>query len=588
METFVPSRFDSRLVHSICAVVIKGCWPNLLKPKIDFNLTPNTFQHILLRLTDYSYNPFLPWTLFRWIESSFPNYKHSVQSSWTMIHILTKHKHFKTAHQLLEKVAYKDFLSSPSVLTALVKTHDDPEVNSHILSWLVIVYGNSRMTHEAMQVFEHMRASGLKPHLHACTVLLNTLVKDKLTDTVWKVYKKMVKVGVVANIHVFNVLIHACCKSGDVEKAEKLLTEMELKGVFPDLFTYNTLISLYCRKGMHYEALSVQGRMDSAGIIPDIVTHNSLIYAFCREGRMREAMRLFKEIKDVIPNHVTYTTLIDGYCRLNDLEAALSLRDSMADKGLYPTVVTYNSILRKLCEGGRIRDANKLLSEMGERNVQADNITCNTLINAYCKIGDMASALKVKDKMMEVGLKLDLFTYKALIHGFCKARDMKCAKEYLFSMLNAGFSPSFCTYSWVVDVHCDQQKEEDIIKLPDEFIGRGLCVDVSLYRCLIRGFCRKGKLDCAKKIFGLMKEKDISGDSVVYTSLAYSQWKVGNVSAASDLLDEMYKKRLMITLKIYKSFSASYAGDDKILSLFWSHVADRRLMSKSILKDLQQ
>ncbi|CAN0924419.1 Pentatricopeptide repeat-containing protein At5g38730 [Linum grandiflorum] len=553
MANSVSPRCEARLVHSICAIVIKGCWPNLLKPKIDFHLTPNTVQQVLLQLNDYGYNsPSLPWTLFKWIESSFPNYKHSVQSSWTMIHILTKHKHFKTAHQLLEKISCKDFLSSPSVLSALVKTHDDPEVNSHVLSWLVIVYGNSRMTHEAMQVFEHMRANSFRPHLHACTVLLNALVKDRLTDTVWKVYKKMVKVGVVANVHVFNVLVHACCKSGDVEKAEKLLTEMDLKGVSPDLFTYNTLISLYCKKGMHYEALSVQGRMDSAGVVPDIVTHNSLIYAFSREGRMREAMRLFKEIKDAIPNHVTYTTLIDGYCRLNDFEAALSLKDSMVDKGLYPTVVTYNSILRKLCEGGRIRDANKLLKEMGEKDVEPDNITCNTLINAYCKIGDMASALKVKDKMTEAGLKLDVYTYKALIHGFCK------------------------------------EKEEAIIKLPDEFIRRGLCVDVSLYRCLIRRLCRKGKVDSAKKIFLLMKERGISGDSVVYVSLAYAQWKLGNVTAASDLMDEMYKNRLMATLKIYRSFSATYAGDDKILDLFWSHLADRRLMSKSILSGLQK
>ncbi|CAI0455533.1 unnamed protein product [Linum tenue] len=587
MATLVLASSELRLVHSICGVVVKGCWGNLLKPKIDTNLTAIRLREVLLQLSAYSYSPCLAWELFRWIESSIPNYKHPVQSSWTMIHILTKHKHFKTAHHLLEKIAYKDFLSSPSVLTALVRTHDDKDVNSHVLSWLVIVYGNSRMTHEAVQVFEHMRASGFKPHLHACTVLLNALVKDKLTDMVWKVYKKMVKVGVVANVHVFNVLIHACCKSGDAEKAEKFLTEMELDGVFPDLFTFNTLISLYCKKGMHYEALSVQDRMETAGISPDIVTYNSLIYAYSREGRMREAMMLFKEIKDAVPNNVTYTTLIDGYCRLNDLESALSLRYSMADKGIYPTVVTYNSILRKLCEGGRIRDANKLLTELGERNIEPDNVTCNTLINAYCKIGDMASALKVKDKMIGAGLKLDQFTYKALIHGFCKARDMKCAKEYLFSMLSAGFPPSYCTYSWFVDVHCVHQKEEEIIKLPDEFVRKGLCVDVSLYRALIRRFCKREKVDCAKKIFGLMKEKGISGDSVIYTSLAYAQWKSGNVSVASDLLDEMYKRRLMITLKLYRSFCASFAGDDKILGLFWSHVVDRNLMSKNTLKDLQ-
>ena len=95
-----------------------------------------------------------------------------------MVHILTKHRHFKTAHQLLEKIAFRDFLSSPSVLNALIPTQDDPDVNSHVLSWLVITYANSKMTQDAIQVLEHMRVHGFKPHLHACTVLLNSLVKD--------------------------------------------------------------------------------------------------------------------------------------------------------------------------------------------------------------------------------------------------------------------------------------------------------------------------------------------------------------------------------------------------------------------------
>ncbi|KAL8195383.1 hypothetical protein R6Q57_025786 [Mikania cordata] len=94
-----------------------------------------------------------------------------------MIHVLTKHRHFKSAHQLLEKIALRDFLSSPTVLNSLATNSDDQDVNSHVLSWLVIFYANLKMNHDAIQVFEHMRrVQGLKPHLPACTVLLNSLV----------------------------------------------------------------------------------------------------------------------------------------------------------------------------------------------------------------------------------------------------------------------------------------------------------------------------------------------------------------------------------------------------------------------------
>ena len=246
---------ETQLIQRVCAIIVKGHWNNLLKPNIGSTLTSTTIHQVLLQLSLYNNNknhgPSLSWAFFKWVES-VPNYNHSLQCSWTMVHILTKHKHFKTAQDLLEKIALKDFLSSPTVLNALVRNFDDPDANSHVLSWLVIFFVNSRMTHDAIQVFEHMRVHRLKPHLHACTVLLNCLVKDRLTDMVWKVYKKMVQIGVVPNIHIYNVLIHACCKSGDVKKAEELLSEMELKCVFPDLFTYNTLISLYCKRSMHY------------------------------------------------------------------------------------------------------------------------------------------------------------------------------------------------------------------------------------------------------------------------------------------------------------------------------------------------
>lgn len=86
-----------------------------------------------------------------------------------------------------------------------------------------------------------------------------------------------------------------------------------------------------------------------------------------------------------------------------------------------------------------------------------------------------------------------------------------------------------------------------------------------------------------------MLGKGISGDSIIYTSMAYAYWKMGDVNVSSDFLNEMYKRRLMVTLKIYRCLNASYAGDDKsVLSFFWKHLAERGLISKSILKDMEQ
>ncbi|KAK7283935.1 hypothetical protein RIF29_13685 [Crotalaria pallida] len=124
----------SQFIPSVYAIVIKGHWGNLLvKLKNSFALTSTTIHRILLYLSLYGCGPTHSLAFFKWVES-VPNYKHSLQCSWAMIQILAKHKHFKTAHHMLDKIAHRDFLSSPSVLSSLVKEYDDPEVNSQVLS----------------------------------------------------------------------------------------------------------------------------------------------------------------------------------------------------------------------------------------------------------------------------------------------------------------------------------------------------------------------------------------------------------------------------------------------------------------------
>ena len=70
-----------------------------------------------------------------------------------MILILTKHNHFKTAHQLLDKLSQRELLSSPLVLRSLLNgVSEDPEVLSHVFSWMIIYYAKSGMIRDSIEV----------------------------------------------------------------------------------------------------------------------------------------------------------------------------------------------------------------------------------------------------------------------------------------------------------------------------------------------------------------------------------------------------------------------------------------------------
>jgi hypothetical protein len=85
-----------------------------------------------------------------------------------------------------------------------------------------------------------------------------------------------------------------------------------------------------------------------------------------------------------------------------------------------------------------------------------------------------------------------------------------------------------------------------------------------------------------------MEGKGISGDSVIYTSLAFAYWKSGNTNAASNILDEMARRILMVTVKIYRCFSAPDASENKVSQMFWDHLVERGLMSRNTMYKIQQ
>ncbi|ERN10234.1 hypothetical protein AMTR_s00171p00059960 [Amborella trichopoda] len=244
MAGLMAHKQETDFIRKVCGIILKGQFHVLTRPNITSRFTNTMVNSILSNLSSDS---LASWSFFKWVES-IPNYKHSVQPYWTMIHILTKNKQYNIAQSLVKRIMFREFLSSPSVLNALLNSCSDAISNSEVLSWLIIYYAQSKMTQDAIQIFNQMNIHGFKPHLHACTSLLSALAKEKLTATLWKIHERMVEIGIMFNTHVYNAMIHACYISGDVEKAEKLVKDMDERRVPLDLFSYNTLIALFAKR----------------------------------------------------------------------------------------------------------------------------------------------------------------------------------------------------------------------------------------------------------------------------------------------------------------------------------------------------
>ena len=568
-------------VRCTCAAALKSNWATLSRSSVKIRLKSSVIADVILHLS--SSNSSTAWLFFKWLRT-LPGYSHSLQTNWVMLRLLVQHRKLAAGRNLLYEVARKEFLSSPSVLNSLLLSQRHVS-DAQILSWLVVFCAQSDhcSPQEALRIFSLMGERGLVPDAHACCSVLHSLVKSGLTATAWKIFDEMRQRGFFLNRHVFNVMIYACCKSGELHRAKGLVSEMKAKGISPDLFSYNTLISLYSKKGMRYQVLELQTAMEEQGISPDRVTYNSLLHGLCRDGQVREARGLFREMgKTLEPNHVSFTTLIDGCCRSGDLAEAFSLLEEMEARGI-TGAAAYNAIIRKLCELGKIRAANSLLTEMDSKRVEADSVTCNTLINAYCKKGDMDFALKLRDKMVESGLVPDQFTFKALIHGFCRSKQLDHAKDVLYEMLDAGFSPNYATFSWVIDGLCNRGEEEAVLRIPQELLEREFPAGKSLYRAMVRRFCKRRMVGMAERAFSLMEERGFHGDGLVCATLAFAYMESGRIADAEMLIGHMARINIMITWKIYTSMMASHGSSSgDAVELLLRSAKEKRVLSRKV------
>ncbi|KAJ8498953.1 hypothetical protein OPV22_009505 [Ensete ventricosum] len=405
MGGFSHGRNEAAFIQGVCAIVSKGNWRTLWIPHVSDRFTTSNVHQILLQL---SADTALSWNFFKWAQS-LPHYHHSLPTDFTMVHLLTRSRRFQEARNLLQKFAFKGFLSSPTVLGALLSGHGDQDSNSQILSWLVFIYSRSNKTQDAIQILELMKARGLKLDPHACSALLSALAKARLTATAWNVYNDILRMGLVANVHILNVMIHVCFKSGDTEKAEKLVSEMDGKV-----------------KGNMDFAWKLRNKMLESGLVLDQFTYKALIHGFCKVQELDEAKEVLLDMLDAgfAPNYSTYSWLVDSYCSLNNVEAVLSIPDEIAHRGLSVDKSLYRALIRRLCKRGLVDFAQKALNKMLEKGLLGDSLVYGNLAYAYLSTGKQIVACQILNEMVKKQLMITAKVYKSLCASLANDRGI--------------------------------------------------------------------------------------------------------------------------------------------------------------------
>lgn len=437
-----PKGQDLDFINVAYSHLIHSDWPKL--DKLASGLSLFRVKHVLLKLLN---DHLLSFKFFKWFGLKNPSFR-NLETHSMILHILTKHRKFKSAEGVLREVLDSGSVNFGSELfEALVYSYRVCDSSPRVFDLVFKTYAHLRKIRNATDVFCWMKSYGFLPTVESCNALLSSLLKLNRGDIAVKFYKEMQRSRISSNVFTFNMVLAAYCKLGKLEKAVAVFKEIESLGFNPTVASYNTLIGGYCKQGLLSSALKLKDSMIRNGVNPNDITYNTLIHGLCEEGKLLEANKIFNEMKgaNVTPNTVTYNTLINGYCQVGNNDMAGRFFEEMSRNEIKADILTYNALILGLCKEGMTKKAAYLVKELDRKKLVPNSSTFSALIIGQCARKDSERAYQLYKSMIRSGCHPNEYTLNVLMLALCGNEDYNGGVQVLREMLDRGIAPNSYT-----------------------------------------------------------------------------------------------------------------------------------------------
>lgn len=166
------------------------------------------------------------------------------------------------------------------------------------------------------------------------------------------------------------------------------------------------------------------------------------------------------------------------------------------------------------------------------------DLLVSKLIRAYGYSGDTKSAIFWFHKVKEIQQGKCLFSWNAILGVLVKVNQINVAKSFFDQIVNdAVVKPDASTYTTMIRGFCKVGMIENARKVFDEMI-----CEPNLITCntLINGYCKKGDMENARIFLcRMMESKDCLPDTVTYSTLIDGYCKKGELNEARKWMDGM-------------------------------------------------
>ncbi|CDY11719.1 BnaC06g13270D [Brassica napus] len=248
---------------------------------------------------------------------------------------------FMSDLSVVGELIYSASLSVPGALTYAHKLFDViPKLDVSICNHVLRGTSQSMKPAKTVALYKEMEKRGVRPDRYTFTFVLKACSRLEWRSNGFAFHGKVMRHGFASNEYVKNALIlfHANC--GDLGIASELFDD-SAKAHKKDVVTWNAMISGYVSCGFPKEALSIFKEMRDAGEHPDVVTVLSLLSACADLGDSETGKRIHLYVletasvsRSMYIGTPVWNALIDMYAKCGSIDSAIQVFRGMKERDL--------------------------------------------------------------------------------------------------------------------------------------------------------------------------------------------------------------------------------------------------------------
>ncbi|CAE6102641.1 unnamed protein product [Arabidopsis arenosa] len=431
------------------------------------------------------------------------------------------------------ELIYSASLSVPGALKYAHKLFDEiPKLDVSICNHVLRGSAQSLKPEKTVSLYTEMEKRGVSPDRYTFTFVLKACSKLEWRSNGFAIHGKVVRHGFVLNDYVKNALIlfHANC--GDL-------------GIASELFDDSAKAHKVAWSSM------TSGEMDSARELfdrfteKDVVTWNAMISGYVNCGYPKEALGIFKEMRDAgeHPDVVTILSLLSACAVLGDLETGKRLHiyileTASVSSSIYVGTPIWNALIDMYAKCGSIDRAIEVFRGMKDRGLS----TWNTLIVGLA-LHHAEGSIEMFEEMQRLKVWPNEVTFIGVILACSHSGRVDEGRKY-FSLMRDIYNiePNIKHYGCMVDMLGRAGLLEEAFMFvesmkiePNAIVWRTL-----LGACKIYGNVELGKYANEKL---LSMRKDESGDYVLLSNIYASTGQWDGVQKVRKMFDDTRVKK---------------------------------------------